>query len=124
MICRTGKVLQQRRQTVEVIGVGVRKDDLVDAPAASLPQKRSDMAARQVRSGQGPSIVDQHAAAGSFDDGAAAVPHGQKGAAKTAAVPGPHQNQQLTMPQASAPATVQRQRRRSMGTVKAGIRAR
>src|SRR5215813_11455644 len=52
------KAIQQRRQAIEVIEVGMRNEDLVDAADALVPEERCDVPAGHFRAGHGAGIVE------------------------------------------------------------------
>ena len=76
------EAFHQRRQTVEVIQVGVRQEYFIEAGDAARPEKRCDLPCRHFRTEERPGVIKERPPIGSFDDGTAPVADGQKRAPK------------------------------------------
>src|SRR5579883_1138642 len=101
------KSTEEFRQAVEVIEIGVRKEDFVDTTDASTPQVRRDHSAHCIGTGRGPRIVEQHAAVWCFNHHTATMPNREEsdsGLIRTSrrqtqrkAETGPHDNRNETV---------------------------
>jgi hypothetical protein len=65
-----------------VIEVGVREDHFIDAADAALPEKRREVPARHLGTGERTGVVEQGASIRCFNHGAAAVADGEERAAQ------------------------------------------
>src|SRR5713226_757974 len=60
--------VEQGRQTVEMIEIGMGKEDFIDSPNAPAPEEWGDLPAGHVRTGQCAGIVDQDTAVRALED--------------------------------------------------------
>jgi hypothetical protein len=76
--CADREPVEQRRQGVEMVDVGMGKDDGVEMRDPPRPEKSADDVGRMVRGAHLPGVVEQGLAVRQFDQGRRAVPDGQE----------------------------------------------